>query len=124
MSPRHYELHSIPVVELTTDGPLLRNDRDAVDVIAAASRYAPEIVIIPATRLGDDFFRLKTGVAGQIIQKFLTYRLRVVIVGDISRYVSESSALRDFVHECNGGAHVWFVADLAELEPRLHSSEA
>ena len=56
--------------------------------------------MIPVERLTQDFFRLKTGVAGEIIQKSLT-------------------ALRGFVYECNGGTHVWFVGELAELHQRL-----
>ena len=119
MSVRHYELHGFRVVELRAEGTLLESDRDAVDIIAAASEHRPEFIVIPTERLGEDFFRLRTKVAGEIIQKFLTYRLRVVILGDISKYLSVSSALRDFVFECNSGAHVWFVTNLEELSQRL-----
>jgi hypothetical protein len=72
--------------------------------------------------LGDDFFRLKTGVAGEIIQKFVTYGLRLAILGDISRYLTESSALWDFVYESNKGTHVWFVASHEELAEKLGRS--
>ena len=80
-------------------------------------------MVIPAGRLGDDFFRLKTGVAGEIMQKFVTYGLRLAIVGDISRYLSESSALRDLVYECNKGTQVWFLANLQELAEQLTRHE-
>jgi hypothetical protein len=30
---------------------------------------------------------MRTGVAGEILQKSVTYRLRVAIVGDISKHV-------------------------------------
>jgi len=119
MLARSYDLHGMRVVELAVDGGPLRNDRDAVDVIAAASARHPEIIVIPAERLADDFFRLRTGVAGQVIQKFLTYRLRIVVVGDISKHLQEGSALRDFIYECNSGSHVWFVSGLEELGQRL-----
>jgi hypothetical protein len=119
MSVRHYDLHGFRVVELTANGELLRSDRDAVDTIAAASEHRPEFVVIPAERFGQDFFRLRTRVAGEIIQKFVTYRVHLVILGDISQYLSESSALRDFVFECNKGSHVWFMSDLEELDQRL-----
>jgi len=119
MDGRHYGLHGFRVVELTGGSAPLRDDRDAVDAIAAASEYHPEIIVIPTERLGNDFFRLRTGVAGQVIQKVLTYRLRLVILGDISEHLRESSALRDFVYECNSGAHVWFVTGLDEFNQRL-----
>jgi len=45
--------------------------------------------------------------------------LRVAIVGDISRYVEESSALRDFVYESNRGDQVWFVPTREKLAERM-----
>lgn len=119
MVQRHYDLHGIRVVELMADGAPLRNDRDALDVIAAAAEHRADVVVIPIERLDEDFFRLRTGIAGQVIQKFLTYRLRLVILGDISKHVQQSSALRDFVYECNSGADVWFVTRAEELSQRL-----
>jgi hypothetical protein len=77
------------------------------------------LIVIPTERLGENFFRLSTRIAGEILQKFVTYRMRVAIVGDISRQIEESSALRDFVIEANRGEHVWFVSNLDELSRRL-----
>src|SRR5215469_18924565 len=112
MNVQHYDLCGMRVVELPAEGAPLRDDRDAVEIIAAASLYRPEIILLPMERLSGDFFRLRTGVAGQVIQKFVTYRLRLVIVGDISKHLQESSALRDFVYECNSGSQVGFVNNL------------
>jgi hypothetical protein len=97
----------------------VRSERDAVELIGGALGQGARFVVIPAERLDDDFFRLRTGVAGAILQKFVTYRIPLAIVGDISTHLKESSALRDFVYESNRGEHVWFVADLAELKTRL-----
>ena len=57
---------------------------DALDLIGAAFLGA-EVVAVPASRLDDDFFSLGTRFAGEIMQKFVNYRLRLVVVGDISR---------------------------------------
>ena len=56
---------------------------------------------------------------GEVIQKFVNYRLRLAFVGDIGVAVAASDALRDFVRESNRGRHVWFVADMAALEAKL-----
>jgi hypothetical protein len=120
-SAQSYDLHGIRVLELAPDGASLRSDRDAVDVIAEAAAHRAGVIVIPTERLDDDFFRLRTGVAGQLVQKFVTYRMRLVIVGEISKRLEESSALRDFVYECNNGSHIWFVTTLDELSERLHS---
>ena len=77
------------------------------------------MVAIPAERLDDRFYQLSTGVAGEIMQKFVNYRIRLAVVGDISTHVAGSGALRDLVRETNKGNHVWFVNDLQELDGRL-----
>jgi hypothetical protein len=42
-------------------------------------------------------------------------------MGDISNYLQESSALRDFVYECDSGSNVWSVTRLDELNRRLQA---
>ncbi len=116
-----YELHGIRMVQLTTDGTPLRSDRDAVDAIALASPHRPAIIVIPTEHLDDGFFQLKTRIAGEVIQKFLTYGLHLVILGDVSTYMRDSAAFRDFVYECNRGSQIWFVAGIQELTERLQS---
>jgi len=54
-----------------------------------------------------------------LIQKFVNYRIGLAVVGDISAHIAASHALRDFVHESNQGAHLWFVDSLEALETRL-----
>lgn len=100
------------------DGPLLRGERDALDLIGEAWESGATWVAVPAGRLHDDFFSLRTGVAGEIAQKFVNYRLGLAIVGDISRFTEASAALRAWVLESNRGDQLWFVRDLAELAAR------
>jgi hypothetical protein len=101
-----------------TDGSRIATVQDALNLIGAAVSHA-EVVAVPATRLDDAFFTLRTGLAGEIMQKFVNYQLRLVIVGDLSRHLESSSALRALVHESNRGQHIWFVADFDELGARL-----
>lgn len=56
------------------------------------------------------FFDLKTGFAGEILQKFSNYNFRLAIVGDFSK--NKSKSLRDFIFECNNGNLVFFVDDV------------
>jgi hypothetical protein len=101
------------------DGPTISGEADALDIIGSAGWQHADLVVIPAKRFDDGFFTLSTKVAGDIIQKFVNYRLPLVIVGDISAHLAASSALRAFVSESNTGRHAWFLADLGELEARL-----
>jgi len=102
-----------------TEGPKITSDRDAVELISQAYQQGATLIVIPIERLEPDFFELKTRMAGEVLQKFVNYRLRVAILGDISGYVSESTSLRDFVYEANRGNQIWFVASLEELGDRL-----
>ncbi len=119
MNVEVYELHGVRVVEFRKTGDQLRNDRQAVEIISEAAAHNAELIVIPVERLSEDFFHLKTRVPGEILQKFVTYRKRVAILGDISKQLSGSSALRDFVYECNAGHQVWFVTSVNELDQKL-----
>jgi hypothetical protein len=119
MPDRSYELHGVRIFECAAEGAPLRNDRDATELISAAWEHRATLAVIPVARLSQNFFRLKTRVAGEILQKFVQYRLRVAIVGDISREVGESESLRDFVYECNRGPDIWFAVNADDLAARL-----
>ncbi|WP_066943357.1 DUF4180 domain-containing protein [Microtetraspora fusca] len=93
---------------------MLRDERDAVDAIGEAMYLGATWVAVPVERLQDDFFRLRTRVAGDFLQKFVNYRLGVAVVGDVSPYTEAST-----VRESNRGTHVWFVPDAQALRLRL-----
>jgi hypothetical protein len=114
-----YEFHGTRIYQCPGEGEPLRTDRDAAGVINAAFNHGARFVVLPVERLGEDFFRLKTRVAGEVLGKFAVYKIRVAIVGDISRYVKHSNLLRDLVYECNRGREIWFVRDAKELEEKL-----
>ncbi len=112
------ERRGVPVLVCSDRGPAITGPQDALDLIGAAFSRA-EVVAVPAQRFDERFFHLRTGLAGEIMQKFVNYRLRLAVVGDISAHVAGSTALRDLVYESNKGRHVWFVADLDELDTHL-----
>ena len=112
-------LHGIRVLRCAPDGPPLDGERAALDLIGDAYGQEAELVVVPIERVADAFFRLRSGVAGDVVQKFVNYRLRLAVVGDIAAHVAASDALRDFVHESDQGAQLWFVTDEAALDERL-----
>lgn len=114
-----YSLHGERVAEVGVRGAPLDTERDAADLIAEAIGSHARYVAIPAERLSAEFFQLSTAKAGHFIQKFVNYRLRLAILGDISAHLEASVALADFVRESNRGHSVWFVRDSYELLRRL-----
>ena len=104
------------------NGPLLASETEVNDWISAAWDAEARLVVVPTSRLSEEFFQLSTRIAGAIIQKFVNYRSQLVIVGDISGWIADSNALRDFVYESNRGREVWFLPDLDALAQRLQQS--
>jgi hypothetical protein len=107
------------ILEYPSNGLPLGNVSSSLEMISTAYSQRAELVAIPVERLGDEFFQLRNGIAGEVLQKFMTYHLRVAIVGDIRSQSAASKALHDFVVECNRGSAVWFVSNLDELNDRL-----
>ena len=97
---------------------LVSTAQEAMDLIATA-RYETgcEALILPKAALAEDFFKLSTGLAGEVLQKFVNYGMRVAIVGDFSRYTSKP--LRDFIRESNRGKTVFFVPTEQEALEKL-----
>ncbi|MGN9808207.1 DUF4180 domain-containing protein [Micromonospora sp. BQ11] len=112
------EQAGVRVLVCDPDGPPIVTEQDALDLIGSAF-LGVEVVAVPASRLDPRFFSLGTRFAGDVMQKFVNYRLRLVVVGDIAAHLAASSALRALVQESNRGGHVWFVPDLDALDARL-----
>ncbi|MBU4437996.1 MAG: DUF4180 domain-containing protein [Acetobacterium sp.] len=89
---------NIAYVHTTT--PILTDVQSALDLMATV-RYETECdaIIVDKTALTDEFFDLKTRLAGEIIQKYVNYGIRLAIIGDFSGYTSK--ALHDFIYESN-----------------------
>ncbi|RNL86915.1 DUF4180 domain-containing protein [Halostreptopolyspora alba] len=116
--------HGGSVLVGAPEGPTLGDERAALDLIGEALGCGAEVVAVPVERVSEDFFSLRSGLAGEIVQKFVNYGIRLVIVGDISPHLAGSQALRDFVGEANRGGQVWFVATPKELDERLRQQHS
>ncbi len=66
-------------------------------------------IILDKSLICEEFFDLKTRLAGEILQKFINYQFKIAIVGDFSVYTSKS--LVDFIYECNQGKDIFFFGD-------------
>lgn len=103
---------------ISGDEVVIEAAQDALDLMASL-RYEDdaEFLILDKQALHEDFFNLRTGLAGEILQKFVQYSQKFAIVGDFSGY--SSKALRDLIRESNRGKDVFFVASEEEAIRRL-----
>ncbi|WP_082398712.1 DUF4180 domain-containing protein [Merdimmobilis hominis] len=63
---------------------------------------------------------LSSGLAGEILEKFVQYQVKLAIVGDFSQYTSKP--LQDFSRESNQGNTVFSVASEKETVKRLSTA--
>ena len=86
---------------------LITDGSSAMDLLASV-RYETgcSAMVLRKEQLAEDFFRLSSGIAGEVLQKFVNYQMRLAIVGDFSHYTSKP--LRDFIYESNNGKQVGF----------------
>ena len=64
-------------------------------------------LVVHECDLPEGFLDLKSGIAGEILQKFSNYRMKIGIVGDFRAV--ESNALKCFITESNRGRSVFFL---------------
>jgi hypothetical protein len=76
-----------------------------------------QTITITSDSLNPAFWDLKTGLAGELLQKNSNYRTRTIILGDFSGVVSQS--LRDFIAESNRTGQVVFCATIQAAEQLL-----
>jgi hypothetical protein len=108
------------IYEFDSVGPILGSASDILsEVLSAGGNF----VVMPATRLAPRFFQLSTGVAGEILQKFVNYSVRLAVIGDISSLTAASKPLRDLVYEMNQGTDIWFLSTREQLQTRLSLGE-
>lgn len=90
-------------------GVLISDGQSALDLIATV-KYETDLnaMVLPKEALSEGFFRLSSGLAGEVLQKFVNYHMALAIVGDFSQYQSEN--LKDFIYESNKGKVVCFAA--------------
>lgn len=95
------------IAEIISDTPLITDGQSALDLIMTA-RYETgcDSILINKEAFSEDFFILSTGLAGDVLQKFINYHIRAAIYGDYSKY--HSKPLRDFIYECNHGHDIFF----------------
>lgn len=98
----------------TTHTVLIGTIQDAVDIIGNCSYQGAERIILYEGNLLPHFFDLKNGFAGDVLQKFSTYQMQLAIVGNFSKYTSNS--LSHFINESNKHSRIRFVATLEEAK--------
>lgn len=110
--------NGVEIASVQSDEILISDVQSALDLIATVSYEAgTHRIILSKSVVNEEFFDLKTRLAGEIIQKFINYQAKVAIVGDFSMYPSKS--LRDFIYESNNGKDLFFLPNEEQAIEKL-----
>jgi hypothetical protein len=103
--------------EILDENIIINKVQDALNIMADAGYHDARNIILHERNLNPEFFNLRSGLAGDILQKFVNYRVKIAIVGDFSKY--ESKNLKDFIYECNKGKLIFFIPDIEKAKEKL-----
>ena len=108
MEIKAIEKNGIRIAEILGDEKVITDVQSALDVLMSA-KYEVETknILIDKNLINEDFFILSTGLAGEILQKYINYGGRIAIYGDYTHYTSKP--LKDFIYESNNGKDIFFV---------------
>jgi Domain of unknown function (DUF4180) len=107
-----HNINNTKIAEVISDETVINKTEDGLDLLGNLYYQGFDRIVINEKNITQDFFDLKTGMAGEILQKFSNYRVRLAIVGDFSKYTSKS--LKDFIYESNKGRQINFLATIEE----------
>lgn len=97
---------------------LISDSQSALDVMMTVQyETGCSRIILDKEAICEEFFRLSSGIAGEVLQKFINYHVKLAIIGDFSKYTSKP--LHDFIYECNKGNDIFFVGNLYQAVEKL-----
>ena len=111
------QLNDFQIAYITSEEIVIATAEDGLDLLGNLYYQGFDKIIIHEKNMTPDFFNLKTGVAGEILQKFSNYRVGLAIIGSFKEHASKS--MQDFIFESNKTGHIHFVASKEEAVLRF-----
>ena len=104
-----YSINNVKIARILPEGIVIKNEQDALELIANCYYNGASKLLIHETQIHPDFFDLKSGLAGEILQKFSNYQAQLAIIGDFLKYSSNS--LQDFIRVSNRAGRIFFIGN-------------
>lgn len=95
------ESNAMKYIEIFSCATPISTEQDALDLVALCGENNTNLLMLHSEAISDDFFRLKTGVAGKVLQKFINYYVKAVAVIPTQRV--NAGKFKDMVLEANRG---------------------
>jgi hypothetical protein len=115
-----YESNGTQVLEIQSEGIVIRNARDAADLIKQVLARGINKLILHERNLCPEMWQLSNGLAVTILKEFTDSNVDVAFVGEFDRYKSRN--FQTFVQERNLANHTVFVDSVELAKTRLSGS--
>lgn len=107
MEKKRRLIGKINILEVISEEIVLKDYNDLLDLLTEAW---VEGILLHKRNVAPEFFDLSTGVAGEILNKITTYRLKFAVVGNFDEYPGE--AIHAFIRESNRKGDILFVENI------------
>ena len=112
----------VAIAVITGDEEIITDVSSAMDLmLTARHETGADRLVIDKRAVCDEFFILSTGLAGEILQKFINYHVKAAFYGDYTHYTSKP--LKDFIYESNQGKDFFFTATKEEAIEALAAAK-
>ncbi len=117
MDIKTHHINEIKIAEVISDETLVNDAAEGLQLLVDLYYQDFDRIVIYEKNLHNDFFDLKTGLLGEVLQKFSNFRVRLAIIGEFDKHAGRSFG--DFIYESNNGRLVNFVSSKNEALARL-----
>ena len=104
------EINGQAAARVVGHGVVVTSAQDALTLVAESGCGR---IVLRREQLHPDFYELRTGLAGEVMQKLVTYGCRLAVVGDFGEVHSRS--FRALMHESNRSGRIVFAATEEEI---------
>lgn len=105
--------NNIKVAIISGDEVIISNAQEALDLISIVGYdYECHKMIVHKKNIIEEFFELKNGIAGEVMQKYINYGMSLAIIGEFEQY--HSNSLNSLILESNNGNRILFKSTEAE----------
>lgn len=113
--------NNVKIAELISEGKLITEIQSALDLVMTVIYETDTYrILLNKKNVAEEFFVLSNGLAGEILQKFMNYNVKVAFYGDYSHYTSKP--LKDFIYESNKGNDFFFVGSREDAIKKLENA--
>jgi hypothetical protein len=112
-----FQINGTQAAELISEDLLIADVASGAQLLVDLYYQHFDIIIFHEKNINPDFFELRTGMAGELLQKASNSGLRLAFIGNFEAYSSKS--LRDFIGESNRYGKILFMSSVEEVIKRF-----